>query len=581
MIYNKRFSNFLKKTSLTLGTLLLSIMLPAAIFTSFITPSASALSINGGQDCKANSVITCGVTSTQQLANFLPGHTAILDLYLKSFNITQQDISSINNTKDVANQNVTYVGSVDVNNDVIVNGRIVATNAVTAGRDSISNQYGGSTPAPYDGYPFYIRTPRVSFTVSSLPAFVVMRNGLFQYAIISSCGNPVRATAVPAPAPTPTPAVPTYTCDSLVISNYPYNSNNIIATVYHTQTNGAVYTNVTYQFKNDTNNTITWLTSGDTNVNYSSANSFGPQTVTATVNFTLNGKTVSASNPQNCVRSVTLPAQPTPQQPSYICTYLTLSQATSNPNTVVMNVGHDSANGPVYQNVTYKINNLTSGTSNTLTAGDTNVNYTFDSYGEQSITATVNFILNGQIVSATSPGCIKSVTIAQPSTPNYACTSITVSNDPNSANSIIATSTFTATGGAVFSGVSYDFGDNNVQVITDPSNLTVSHTYTIAGTYIVSATYTFTVGTTTQTVSSANCTKSVTFTPPPTAMCTIPGLAQYPANSPNCVVIVPASHLVNTGPGGVGTFAAILGAVSAIAGSAYYVVARYRNNKLL
>jgi hypothetical protein len=545
------------------------------MLTSILNTKASALTINGGSDCSPNSVINCGVTSTQQLVNYLPGHTAILDLYSKSFGINAADISNLRNTTVHPNEDVTYAGSVNVNNDVIVNGRIVDTNAITAGRQNISNRYGSSRQVNYAGYSFFIRTPRVSFVVASIPAFVVMKNGVFQFAILTSCANPVRATAVPV-TPKKTTSIATYTCDNLTLAISSTDPNTIVANVKHSQTNGATYNNVTYQFKNDTNNIITSLTAGDTNVNYSSVNSFGPQTVTATVNFTLSGRSVSATSP-NCVKSITLATTPV-----YACTSLTLSAAASNPNTIVMNVSHIQTNGAVYKDVIYQIKNVTTGSNNTtLTSGDTNVNYTFSNYGEQSITATVEFMLNGNIVSATSPNCIRSVTIAQPSTPNYACLSITLSRDPNNPDSVIATSAYTATGGATFSGVSYDFGDNTVQVVTNPSNLTVDHTYANPGTYLVSATYTFTVGTTSETVSNANCENTVTFTPPPTAMCAIPGLAQYPANAPQCVTIIPASHLVNTGPGGVGMFASILGGVSVVSGTSYYLITRYRNRKLL
>jgi hypothetical protein len=40
----------------------------------------------------------------------------------------------------------------------------------------------------------------VSFQQASLPAFVAMKNGSFQFAVIASCGNAVRATPAQAPA---------------------------------------------------------------------------------------------------------------------------------------------------------------------------------------------------------------------------------------------------------------------------------------------------------------------------------------------------------------------------------------------
>lgn len=69
---------------------------------------------------------------------------------------------------------------------------LVATNAMTAGRQNMP----GSTQMTSDDTVFFKRPPSVSFQSSSLPAFVVMNNGRFDFAIIASCGNPVNATPV-------------------------------------------------------------------------------------------------------------------------------------------------------------------------------------------------------------------------------------------------------------------------------------------------------------------------------------------------------------------------------------------------
>jgi len=456
---------------------LLSVVLSASIFTTLASSSASALTINGGSDCSANSVINCGATTSQQVINDYnntsnyPGVHAIYSY----FGITATDIASLNNTA--------VVGHVDKDGNVYVGGvngtTLVATAAITAGRDDISP---GSTKVTYQGLTFYTRRPAISFLTSSIAAFVVMKAGVFQYAILAPCGNPVKATIVP--------------------------------------------------------------------------------------------------------------------QPTYSCTALTLSIASSDPNTVAMSVTHAQANGATFKNVTYVISNTTAGTTTSVSGGDSNVSYTFSKPGVQKIVATVNFTVSGSVVMASSAGCSKSITIAPPSTPNYSCSTITVSNDPTNPDSIIVTSTYsptTPTNGVSFNSVTYDFGDDpaNDITVTNPINLTVNYTYANPGTYLVSATYTFNVGTGTETVSSANCEKNVTFLPPPSTMCTLPGLTQYPANSPNCVTVTPppptpgsptpgsTTALVNTGPGGIALFAIILGSAAIVSGTGYYLTVRYKNKKLL
>jgi len=108
-------------------------------------------------------------------------------------------------------------GSVTKSGDVLVNGNIVATNALTAGRQSIP----GSTTKTYNGTTFYERPPSVSFLVDSLSAFVVMTGNHFDFAILSSCGNPVVGVATtplptPTPTPTPVPTSPNYTITKTV-----------------------------------------------------------------------------------------------------------------------------------------------------------------------------------------------------------------------------------------------------------------------------------------------------------------------------------------------------------------------------
>lgn len=168
--------------------------------------NASALSINGPQDCDGNAVIYCGAQSTQSLiSEYNNGTTqnsakSIHDIYAYSkFGISSADVNALNSTA--------VAGSVTNTNEVIVGGKVVAKNALTAGRQNSD----GSNPASYNGTAFFTRAPSVSFRSASIPAYVVMKNGVFQFAIIESCANPVTATPTTTPPPTPVPATPNYT----------------------------------------------------------------------------------------------------------------------------------------------------------------------------------------------------------------------------------------------------------------------------------------------------------------------------------------------------------------------------------
>jgi hypothetical protein len=172
---------------LSVGVVLLSSLLVIA--------PVSALRISGPSDCDDNAIVRCGVhTITETIAAY-DGSSYVRQVY-SSFGISRSDIHNLANTA--------VAGKVTRSGDVFVNGQAepVATGALTGGRQNMS----GSTKVTVGNTVFYKRPPSVSFQSSSLPAFVAMANGRFQFAVIASCGNAV--SAVPAAKPKPAPQAP-------------------------------------------------------------------------------------------------------------------------------------------------------------------------------------------------------------------------------------------------------------------------------------------------------------------------------------------------------------------------------------
>jgi cell division septation protein DedD len=162
----------------------------------------SALSISSPRDCDSNAVITCGALTTSELQTRYK-NAGVSSIY-NYFKISSKDISNISKTAES--------GRVYKDGKVTINGVIVATGAVTAGRENIS----GSTKVTSGTVTFYTRQPKVSFNPDYINAFVVMESGQFKFAILGACGNPVKATPIPkkttptpSPTPTPTPSAPT------------------------------------------------------------------------------------------------------------------------------------------------------------------------------------------------------------------------------------------------------------------------------------------------------------------------------------------------------------------------------------
>lgn len=120
-----------------------------------------------------------------------------------------------------------------------------------------------------------------------------------------------------------------------------------------------------------------------------------------------------------------------------------------------------------------------------------------------------------------------------PPAPVYTCNLLNVSTIAD--RQVQANVQYSAANGATFQSVTYNFGDNSTVTVANTGNVT--HSYTNYGSYNITASVLFSVNGSNQTVTSANCAKTVSFTAPPTTPTT-------------------PSQLVNTGPGSVvGIFA--------------------------
>ena len=166
-----------------------------AVITVAIAASAAFNSVYASQEgvnCDGNAVVYCGAQTVSELQSKYNASQSVKNIYNWSgFAISASDVASMSTEA--------YPGYVTKSGDVYLNNNnlLVATNALTAGRENIA----GSTQRSSGGTVFYTRPPEVSFIPNQLSAFVVMKDGVFQFAILKSCGNPVHAN----------PKLPNYT----------------------------------------------------------------------------------------------------------------------------------------------------------------------------------------------------------------------------------------------------------------------------------------------------------------------------------------------------------------------------------
>lgn len=143
---------------------------------------------NVARDCDANAVMYCGALTTAEVNQKYDANPSTRDIF-NYFGISGTEVNNLHTTA--------VTGTVTKSGNVIVDGKVVATNAITAGRQNMP----GSTQVSHGGTTFYTRPPSVSFVPPSLEAFVVVKNGVFQFAILKACGNPVKATPREEPKP--------------------------------------------------------------------------------------------------------------------------------------------------------------------------------------------------------------------------------------------------------------------------------------------------------------------------------------------------------------------------------------------
>lgn len=329
--------------------------------------SAGAISVNhvhaaSGVNCDGNAVIFCGGSTSALSSKFFNGDghnsAASIQHIFSWFGISSNEMSSLGQTGQE--------GSVTRSGEVFVGGKLVATGALTGGRDCSI----GGTQHIVMGTKFCSRPPSVSFISSPLSAVIVMQNGVFKFAILHSCGNPVIAhpvtpPPVPKPTPKPTPVKPTParppSSNVNICNGNTANSNSGIAaqggncstntTVVQTQTStptpspAAPVCDTLGIFKGD-NRTVT-ITTFQTSANgstFTSADinwgddstmsgvttvvgqthqfaSDGPFTISAVAHFMINGQEVAVGGPScqqqvSFTTPVTPPAQVTPTPPS-------------------------------------------------------------------------------------------------------------------------------------------------------------------------------------------------------------------------------------------------------------------------
>lgn len=162
----------------------LGISLAVFILSGFGTVYAANVSFNSERDCNANSIIKCGAMSVSELQSDYKADSKTRAVY-DWYGIKQADIDNMGQTA--------VAGIAHKNGNITVDGKVVAKDSISAGYNSGANR----TKVTHNGVTFYNTASTAIFAEEKLDAYVVLNeNGQFQYAILASCGNPMKATNV-------------------------------------------------------------------------------------------------------------------------------------------------------------------------------------------------------------------------------------------------------------------------------------------------------------------------------------------------------------------------------------------------
>ena len=404
---------------------------------------------------------------------------------------------------------------------VVVDGKVVATNALSIGRTSKP----GSSNYVVNGKTYYERTPAASFASNSIVAYVYFNaDGRFKAAVLTSCGNPVRAT--PPKPPEPPKPQPAFACESLTAAKI--NRTEYSFNAKANASNGATIVNYTYDFGDGKKETVTAST-----IKHTYAKE-GTYTATVTVNVKVGNETKPATA-NSCKVQVVIETPPV--TPTHTCDSLTASKISRTEYS--FDAKATVSGGATIVNYTYDFGD---GKKETITG--TNIKHTYEKEGSYNVTLTVNVKVGNETKAVTANACKVKITVDEmPVIPTHVCDALTASKISRAEYSFDGKAT--VSGGATIVDYVFDFGDGESVTVTNPSN--VKHTYEKAGAYTAKLSVTVKVNGENKTVVDATkCVTKVNVAPEeckpgiPTGdvrctPCEVPGKEDFPKDSPECV----------------------------------------------
>jgi PKD repeat protein len=343
---------------------------------------------SSAQDCSNNSIMKCGYGSKSDFqAKYNSNAPGDLKTIYQYYGLASSDLTKF----------VSYArpGMAYQNGTIVVDGRVVATNVTSLGRDHFSY----ASPLNIGGHTYY-SSADTQVLLSNIPVYVLFNaQGVMQFAVMTECGNPATGTKV----------VPNYNCSELQMNPVSGQLNTYNFSSKVTYGNGATINHVVYDFGDGTSQTVT----NPAQVIPHTYTKEGTFTAKVTAYFNLPGAQVSGGVTNgSCAKAVTI------HLPVYLCNYLSAIVVDKDKFQYQFKVSATAKYGATLQSADFLFdqNDKTQVATGVKpgTDGFITTNHTYAKAGDYTITATVNFNVAGSVKSVT---CQTSVSPKMPPQP--------------------------------------------------------------------------------------------------------------------------------------------------------------------
>ena len=348
---NKRFITYV-------GSLL---FLLSTVFALAGLGSTAYAVVDDTPDCDDGvAIINCGTgkTTDEMRARYDKNATGDLPKIFGAFGISRADLNGTFQS-----------GVVWRNGNVTIDGKVVATGAITAGRNFGGTPIAGTNAGKY---------PTSKFATEGQTAWVKMINGKFSFAVLKSCGNPISATPK-------IPQTPAFKCVSLKVTEVSRTKRTFTAEA--TATGGATIEK--YEFGFGDGFGITVPTKSYT-YDYKKTGTFKTNVV---VHVKVNGVIKKVTSPA-CEKTITV--TPPPTTPVYACTSLMARLITKETRTYGFDLKYTAEGGAALRDADFSFGD--GGTQKAVTPAQlSTVQHSYAKEGKYTTTATLHFTVAGVV----------------------------------------------------------------------------------------------------------------------------------------------------------------------------------------